>query len=129
MTLEGKLLIGQQAIKGKQIEIRAINPATDETLTPAYLGAGKEEVDQACALAEAAYGTYRETSKEDRAMFLETIASEIEAIGDDLIERGMAETGLPRARLEGERGRTCGQLRLFASVVRAGEWLDVRIDP
>ncbi|BBI49111.1 hypothetical protein HORIV_15320 [Vreelandella olivaria] len=41
----------------------------------------------------------------------------------------MAETGLPQARIEGERGRTCGQLRLFASVVRAGEWLDVRIDP
>lgn len=41
----------------------------------------------------------------------------------------MAETGLPRARLEGERGRTCGQLRLFASVVRAGEWLDLRLDP
>ncbi|WP_452039075.1 aldehyde dehydrogenase family protein, partial [Aidingimonas halophila] len=66
---------------------------------------------------------------DDRATFLETIASEIEAIGDQLTERGVAETGLPEARLQGERGRTCGQLRLFANVVRAGEWLDVRIDP
>src|SRR5699024_6575644 len=54
---------------------------------------------------------------------------EIEAIGDELIVRAMAESGLARARLEGERGRTCGQLRLFAAVVRAGEWLDVRVDP
>jgi NADP-dependent aldehyde dehydrogenase len=40
----------------------------------------------------------------------------------------MQETGLPRARLEGERGRTVNQLRLFARVVRDGEWLDARID-
>ncbi|MGE6779386.1 aldehyde dehydrogenase (NADP(+)) [Vreelandella titanicae] len=129
MTLEGKLLIGQQAISGQQADIHAVNPATGETLAPAYPGGGKTEVEQACALAEAAFDSYRETSLEARASFLEAIAAEIEGIGDELIERAMAETGLPRPRLEGERGRTCGQLRLFASVVRAGEWLDVRIDP
>ncbi|SER42699.1 NADP-dependent aldehyde dehydrogenase [Vreelandella subterranea] len=129
MTLEGKLLIGQQAISGNQADIQAVNPATGKTLDPVYHGGGKAEVEQACELAEAAYATYRETSLEDRAVFLETIASEIEAIGEELTERGVAETGLPEARLQGERGRTCGQLRLFASVVRAGEWLDVRIDP
>lgn len=129
MTLEGKLLIGQQAISGQQADIHAVNPATGETLAPAYPGGSKAEVEQACELAEAAYATYRETSLEDRAVFLETIASEIEAIGEELTERGVAETGLPEARLQGERGRTCGQLRLFANVVRAGEWLDVRIDP
>ncbi|WP_372613731.1 aldehyde dehydrogenase (NADP(+)) [Halomonas sp.] len=129
MTLEGKLLIGQQAISGQQAEIHAVNPATGETLAPAYAGGSQTEVDQACALAEVAFDTYRETSLEARATFLETVAAEIEAIGDDLIERAMAETGLPRARLEGERGRTCGQLRLFANVVRASEWLDVRVDP
>ncbi|OJA05664.1 aldehyde dehydrogenase (NADP(+)) [Halomonas sp. QHL1] len=129
MTLEGKLLIGQQAVSGQQADIHAVNPATGETLSPAYPGGSKAEVDQACALAETAFDSYRETSLEARATFLETIAAEIEGIGDELIERAMAETGLPRPRLEGERGRTCGQLRLFASVVRAGEWLDVRIDP
>lgn len=129
MTLEGKLLIGQQAISGQQADIHAVNPATGETLSPAYPGGSKTEVEQACALAETAFDSYREISLEARASFLETIAAEIEGIGDELIERAMAETGLPRPRLEGERGRTCGQLRLFASVVRAGEWLDVRIDP
>ncbi|WP_404343715.1 aldehyde dehydrogenase (NADP(+)) [Vreelandella venusta] len=129
MTLEGKLLIGQQAISGQQADIHAVNPATGETLSPAYPGGSKAEVEQACALAEAAFDSYRETGLEARATFLETIADEIEGIGDELIERAMAESGLPRPRLEGERGRTCGQLRLFASVVRAGEWLDVRIDP
>ncbi len=129
MAINGTMLIGQQAVSGQQAEIHAVNPATGERLEPTYMGGSKAEVEKACALAEAAFDTYRETSLEDRATFLEAIAAEIEAIGDDLIERAMAETGLPRARLEGERGRTCGQLRLFASVVRAGEWLDVRVDP
>ncbi|GGY00791.1 2,5-dioxovalerate dehydrogenase [Litchfieldella qijiaojingensis] len=129
MTLQGKLLIGQRTVTGTRAEIQATDPATGKPLTPVYPGGGETEVDQACALAEDAFATYRETSLEERAVFLETIASEIEDLGDDLIERAMLETGLPRARLEGERGRTCGQLRLFSSVVRAGEWLDVRIDP
>ncbi|MHB0777355.1 aldehyde dehydrogenase family protein, partial [Halomonas sp. WWR20] len=129
MTLEGKLLIGQQAIPGTSAAIHAVNPATGEPLEPAYAGGSADEVEGAAQLAWDAFDTYRETSLEDRAMFLETVASEIEAIGDDLIQRAVAETGLPQGRIEGERGRTCGQLRLFANVVRAGEWLDVRIDP
>ncbi|MDN3557006.1 aldehyde dehydrogenase (NADP(+)) [Halomonas maura] len=129
MTLEGKQLIGQAAVTSDGPAIHAIDPATGETLSPAYAAGGKPEVERACELAWAAFETYRETGLEARATFLETVADEIEAIGDDLIARAMAESGLPRARLEGERGRTCGQLRLFASVVRAGEWLDVRLDP
>ncbi|GHE21492.1 aldehyde dehydrogenase (NADP(+)) [Halomonas urumqiensis] len=128
-TLQGTSLIGKQVFSGSQAVIQAIDPATGETLSPAYPGLGKGEVEQACRLAWSAFDTYRETGLEERAGFLETIADEIEALGDELIVRAMAETGLPRARLEGERGRTCGQLRLFASVVRTGEWLDVRIDP
>ena len=129
MTLEGTQLIGQRAVTANGQAIHAINPATGETLSPGYPAGSKAEVEQACELAWAAFETYRETGLEARARFLETIADEIEAIGDELIERGVAESGLPQARLQGERGRTCGQLRLFASVVRAGEWLDVRIDP
>ncbi|CAN0504355.1 unnamed protein product [Ectocarpus sp. 12 AP-2014] len=129
MTLQGTLLIGQQAITGSKADIVAVNPATGEALAPNYPGGSREEVEQACQLAAAAFDDYRETSLETRARFLETIADEIEAVGAALTERGVAETGLPQARLEGERGRTCGQLRLFASVVRAGEWLDIRHDP
>ncbi|GHE22884.1 aldehyde dehydrogenase (NADP(+)) [Halomonas urumqiensis] len=127
--LQGTSLIGQQSVTGKGDPIHAINPADGKPLAPDYPGLGRAEVQQATTLAWEAFDRYRETSLEARASFLERIAEEIEAIGDQLTERGVAETGLPAARLEGERGRTCGQLRLFASVVRAGEWLDVRIDP
>ncbi|RAW07767.1 aldehyde dehydrogenase (NADP(+)) [Halomonas elongata] len=129
MTLEGKQLIGAQAVSAEGAVIQAVNPATNERLDPGYPAGGKAEVERACELAWAAFDAYRETGLEARATFLETIADEIEAIGEPLIERAVAESGLPQARIQGERGRTCGQLRLFASVVRAGEWLDVRIDP
>jgi NADP-dependent aldehyde dehydrogenase len=122
------MLIGQHTVAGHRAAIRGINPATNETLEPAYAGGSAEHVEQACALAWAALDAYRETMLSARAEFLETIATEIEALGDELIERAHAETGLPRARLLGERGRTCQQLRMFARTVRAGEWLDVRVD-
>ncbi|MFJ4056711.1 aldehyde dehydrogenase (NADP(+)) [Pseudomonas sp. NPDC089743] len=128
MPLTGNLLIGQTPVTGSREAIRAIDPATGQALEPAYLGASDEHVAQACALAWAAFDAYRETTLEQRAQFLETIATQIEALGEPLIDRAVAESGLPKARIQGERGRTCTQLRTFARVVRAGEWLDVRVD-
>ena len=48
--------------------------------------------------------------------------------GVEQVSRALAESGLPRARVEGERGRTVGQLKLFANLLREGSWNDVRID-
>ncbi|ANG64353.1 2,5-dioxovalerate dehydrogenase [Marinobacterium aestuarii] len=129
MQIKGEMLIGARAVRGQGRVIRGINPATGEALEPAFAGGAQADVDQACALAAEAFDSFRETGLEARAAFLETIAENILALGDDLIVRAMAESGLPRARLEGERGRTMGQLRLFAAVVRSGNWLDVRLDP
>ncbi|WP_219862591.1 aldehyde dehydrogenase (NADP(+)) [Vreelandella piezotolerans] len=129
MTLQGKMLIGQQAVQGSRDAIYAINPANNERLEPAYLGGSQEEVERACELAWRSFDSYRETQLETRAQFLETIADEIEALGETLINRAVAESGLPQARIQGEKGRTCNQLRLFAKTLRNGEWLDVRIDP
>lgn len=85
-------------------------------------------IDQACQAAEEAFWTYGYTSRETRAAFLDRIAEEIDARGDAITMIGTEETGLPAARLEGERGRTTGQLRLFASHIRAGDYLDRRHD-
>ncbi|MDX3899293.1 MAG: aldehyde dehydrogenase (NADP(+)) [Sphingobium sp.] len=87
------------------------------------------DVEAACAKAAQAFDSYRATSREERASFLERIAEEILAIGDSLIEAYTAESGLPRARGEGERGRTMGQLRMFADYVRKGQWQQLRVDP
>lgn len=85
-------------------------------------------VDRACRAAEEAFWSYGYSSREERAAFLETIADEIEARGAAITAIGTQETGLPDARLEGERGRTTGQLRLFARHIRDGAYLDRRHD-
>jgi NADP-dependent aldehyde dehydrogenase len=129
MTVRGENLIGAQAQRGTQAAFRAVEAATGQALEPEFPGASLQDLDRACALAEAAFDTYRETDPETRAAFLETIAANILDIGDDLVTRCMQETGLPRPRIEGERGRTVGQLRLFAGVLREGSAFEIRIDP
>ena len=86
-------------------------------------------VNRAAEAAEAAFWDYGYSSRESRAKFLEAIADEIEARAAEITEIGCQETGLPEARLNGERGRTTGQLRLFASHIRAADYLDRRLDP
>lgn len=85
-------------------------------------------VNRACEAAEEAFWSYGYSTREERAAFLNAIADEIEARADAITEIGTSETGLPAARLQGERGRTVGQLRLFASHILKGDYLDRRHD-
>ena len=85
-------------------------------------------VDAACEAAEEAFWSFGYSTREDRAAFLNKIADEIDLRGDEITKVGSEETGLPEARLIGERGRTVGQLRLFASHIVAGDYLDKRYD-
>jgi alpha-ketoglutaric semialdehyde dehydrogenase len=128
MTISGRLFIGDTRIGGAKT-FHAVSPVTGEPLEPAFVAADRTAVDQACALAWGAFDQFRETSVEARAVFLEAIAEQILALGDELLERAMAESGLPLARLTGERGRTVGQLRLFADELRSGGWMGIRVDP
>lgn len=86
-------------------------------------------VARACAAAEAAFESYSALPRASRAALLNAIADEIEARAAQITEIGTQETGLPAARLEGERGRTTGQLRLFASHIGSEAYLDLRLDP
>jgi 2,5-dioxopentanoate dehydrogenase len=86
------------------------------------------EINEVMQHATAAFTWYRKISREQKAVFLENIAAEIEALGDALIETASAETNLPAARLLGERGRTTAQLRMFAAMVREGKWVEATID-
>lgn len=85
-------------------------------------------VNRAVEAAEAAFWSYSATTREVRAAFLDAIADAIEVRAEAITEIGTQETGLPVTRLQGERGRTTGQLRLFASHIRKGEYLDCRVD-
>lgn len=128
VNINGEMIIGQRAVRGSAGSVRAFDPSRAIEIEPAFGLATEAEVLQACELAEQAFDAYRATSLEQRARFLETIAENILGLGPALIERACAESGLPQARLEGERMRTVNQLRLFAKVVRDGLWLQATLD-
>lgn len=128
MILTGEQLIGSTFSAEGSDGFRAVNPAANEPLEPFYYEATVNEVDKAFQAAEKAFWIYRQMKSIERAAFLDKIADEIMALGDELIRRCMQETGLPEARFTGERGRTVNQLKLFAEVVREGSWVDARID-
>jgi NADP-dependent aldehyde dehydrogenase len=86
------------------------------------------EIDQVMEQSMNAFLAYKRVTAKERATFLERIAFEIEALGDELIRTTQEETNLPEARLLGERGRTTMQLRMFASMLLEGSWVEASID-
>ncbi|MFK5924487.1 MAG: aldehyde dehydrogenase (NADP(+)) [Verrucomicrobiota bacterium] len=128
IELHGQQFIGSQNSAQNPVTFQSINPASNEALPTHFHEASTDEIDQALQLASAAFDEFRHTSAEQRAVFLETIVAEVEALGDQFVEQAQAETGLPRPRCEGERGRAIGQARQFAELLRDGSWVDARID-
>lgn len=127
MNLTGKNFIGNER-SGTGKTFQAENPSTREGLTTDFFEATTTETNAAVDKAEKAFQQYRAKTGTQKALFLESIADQILALGPALIKRCMEETGLPEARLVGERGRTVGQLKLFAQLLREGSWVDARID-
>jgi len=125
----GQMIIAGVPVSGTGEEIRGFDPTAGVLVEPPYRYGDATNVDTACAAAAAAFPGYRATTSEQRAKFLETIASNLEARSAAIIARAVTESGLPEGRITGEVGRTTGQLRLFAAVLREGSWTGARIDP
>ncbi len=87
-----------------------------------------QEVNAALHEAQIAFYSYKNLSGKKKAEFLNAIADEIEALGQELINTAMRETNLPEARILNERGRTTSHCRMFANLVAEGSWVDARID-
>ena len=129
MELHGKNLIGGKIVASSNAKtFQGVAAASGEKLTPVFHKATIADADEAMALAEKAFAVYRSQPAEKIADFLNRIAEEILKLGDELIQRTSAETGLPEARLIGERGRTMNQFKMFADLVRDGSWLEATID-
>ena len=126
--LLGSSFIGFSRSTGTEPCGTAVQPGTGTPLAPVYLSATPEEVEKAMALAAAAFPRYSNLSGKTRAGFLRAIASEIETVVDDIVERGQLETALAEPRLRGETARTTGQLRMFAALIEDGSWVDARIE-
>ena len=128
MTLDGGNLIGGNWSGEGGVRFRGVDPRTHAELDPEFHEATTDEIDRAVRLAHDVFPSYRRMPATPRSAFLRAIADELVALGSVLIERAHLETALPVARLEGERGRTVGQLRLFADLLDEGSWVDARID-
>ncbi|NUO34586.1 MAG: aldehyde dehydrogenase (NADP(+)) [Dermatophilaceae bacterium] len=128
-TLTGHSIIAGSPVPGRLHGSAAVEAATGEPLEPVYTYVDEAQLEEATQAAADAFDTYRATSPKQRAAFLERVAAEIEADGEAIVARAVAESGLPVARLTGELARTTGQLRMFAEVVRVGDHLEARIDP
>lgn len=128
MQITGEMLIGGTSVRGTAGTLRAFDPARNTEMERAFGAGDAGDVDRACRLAQAAFDPFRQAPLEKRARLLETIGERILALGEALIERAHAESALPQPRLEGERARTVGQLKLFAQLVRDGRWLGATLD-
>ncbi|MCL4123804.1 UNVERIFIED_CONTAM: hypothetical protein GTU68_058243 [Idotea baltica] len=126
--LTGKNILGNKRSQEGSSSFSGINPTDGSKLSTEFFNATTSEVNEAVELAESAFKTYKNVSGKVKADFLDAIAEEILALGDILIERACAETGLPSGRITGERGRTMNQLKMFATLLREGSWRDARIE-
>jgi NADP-dependent aldehyde dehydrogenase len=108
--------------------LHSVDATTGQPLPTAFLQATAEEVDAAATAAAQAYPTYRHLPAARRAEFLEAIATELDALGEDFVALVCQETALPPARIQGERARTSSQMRLFAQTLRRGDFYGARID-
>ncbi|MFJ3816566.1 aldehyde dehydrogenase (NADP(+)) [Streptomyces sp. NPDC090056] len=128
LEITGHSILAGRDAPGTGTAWHAVTAVSGEPFGPVFRDASAEQVAEAARLAAADARAFRALPPERRAAFLDACAEEIEALGDPLVELAARETGLPPSRLTGERGRTCGQLRLFAGLVRSGTALDARID-
>ncbi|QQX82008.1 aldehyde dehydrogenase (NADP(+)) [Shewanella sp. KX20019] len=113
---------GQHLIDGvwtdEPLQFNSMNPVQNEATEWQFASATSKNINDAVNAAQQAFITYRRTTNENRADFLDAIADEIQADIAAITQTAHVETGLPMARLQGETGRTCGQLKLFASTLR-----------
>jgi len=127
-TVLGHNYIGGQRSARGGLRLHSVSASTGETYPVAFAQASNEEVDAAAEAAASAFPRYRAVPATTRADFLDAIAAEIDALGDDFIAEVMRETALPNGRVVGERSRTSNQMRLFAKVLRRGDIYGARID-
>src|SRR5262245_3134675 len=128
MELHGRNFIGERLSAEGTATLQAFDPTVGQPLSPVFHGATEAELDAVMAIAAETFPAYSTQKPEAIAAFLDGIAAELVESGDALIQRARLETALPEARLIAERGRTAGQLKMLAELVREGSGVDARID-
>ena len=127
MNLTKKSFINGQWVTTAGETFASHNPVTNQAIEQ-FNSASVDDGKEAVLGAALSFNAFKNLTGQDRAALLEQIALEIEALGDDLLNTANEETGLGLVRLTGERGRTCNQIRAFASMLKEGSWVRATID-
>ena len=126
--ITGKNFVGSRLSAGGGKTFRTFDPLKNKENETLFTEASDKEIDEAVQLAWEAFEEFRNTSGKAKSEFLSAIADEIEGLGEELLDTYCSESGLPRGRAMGERGRTVFQLRSFADLVNEGSWVEACID-
>lgn len=127
-TMAGRQFIAGRRIASGEATLLSLRAVDGEATGHRFYPASCEEAAQAAEAAQEAFAVYSQTTPQQRARFVNAIADELDALGEAFFAIAGQETALPLARLQGERARTSGQLRMFAGVILRGDTFAARID-
>jgi NADP-dependent aldehyde dehydrogenase len=108
--------------------VQGYDPRTGDPVGDGVPETTPDQLEALLAAAAAAAGPWRNTTPAVRAEFLTRLADRLDRAADELVPLAVAESGLPAPRLTGELARTSAQLRLFASVVTEGAYLEAILE-
>lgn len=126
--MTGYNLVAGEYITATEDAFWGIDPSNGEQLDGAIYAANEQLADQAMVAANEAFKVYKTVPGRQKAVFLRTIADELASAKEVLTNRAVKESGLPAGRINGEIDRTAGQLKMFASLVEEGSWVEAVID-
>jgi 1-pyrroline dehydrogenase len=108
------------AADGRTAEV--INPANDQVIA-SVPASGSEDVDRAVNAAEKAFGTWKNTTPQDRSLLLLRLADMLESRGDELGRLESANAGKPVGAAIDEIATCVDLFRFFAGAARIPEGL------
>lgn len=127
-TLTGQHFIDGQRVGSGEPLLQSLRAADGQPTGASFYSATAQEAGRAAGAAQRVFPDFVHSSPDTRAGLLETIADELDGLGEDFFDIAHQETALPLARLQGERARTSGQMRMFAGLLRRGDAFAARID-
>ncbi len=126
--ISGKNYIGNKLSSEGDITFKTFNPLTNTENEIIFTEASDQEIEETVELANEAFKKFKKISGKKKSDFLNTIAEEILALDDLLLQIYTQESGLNIDRAISERGRMIWQLRMFADLVKEGSWVEATID-
>jgi len=126
--ISGKNYIGSKLSAQGNKSYKTFNPQLNVENETVFYEATSDEINEAVILASEAFKEFKKISRKQKAKFLNSIADEILALDNKLIEVYCSESGLLEGRAIGERGRTIFQLQSFAKLVEEGSWVEAILE-